>query len=214
MISKHVRRIIPLNIRAFIWSSIPRFQVLNTYILKSPRKIQDLHKISDEYSIREVEWTDIEELKKFHEIRGSRSFMKIPPRLDSQAWHGLAIFDRNNEQIAYLAWIIDKSIPYFEEFDIVLKDGQFLLKDGYCSPSHRHKGLHTRMEQERINYCVNNGANEIYIQIHDSNKKGIDSVLGNGYVLYKKSLIIKWPLFRVYRSLKGFIINPFRKVVK
>jgi len=70
------------------------------------------------------------------------------------------------------------------------------------------------MERERINYCIRNGARKIFIQIHNSNIKGKISVKDNGYNLYKSDYIIFWPIFNIYRNLKAFLKNPFRKIVK
>ena len=134
--------------------------------------------------------------------------------MNAPEWHGLAVFDTLTGDIAYIAWVIDRSIPYFDEFGIKMKQGQFLLKDGFCKPDYRHQGLHTRMEQERINWSIRHGASEIFIQIHNSNPKGIKSVIDNGYVFYKQNRVISWPLFEVYRELFSFIKNPFKKVIK
>jgi len=161
-----------------------------------------------------VSWDDNEKLLKAHIIRGPKTYRKVPPRLDALEWHGLAVIDTTNDDIAYIAWIINRNIRYIEEFGIKMKKGQFLLKDGFCVPEYRHQGLHSRMEQERINYCVRNGAKEVFIQIHDSNQKGIKSVLDNGYTLYKQNRVLGWPIFNTYRELTSFIKNPFAKVVK
>jgi len=215
LIRKIARFFIPETVRAIFWKSIPGFHKVNTYILKHPELIQDLAIIKDKYFIREVNMDDVERLKLAESYRNAKKFIKkIPPRLKSDAWHGLAVLDKNNDEIAYIAWVIDKTIPYFEEFGIKMTKGQFLLKDGFCVPKYRHQGLHTRMEQERINFCVRNGANEIFIQIHDANKKGVSSVLNNRYELYQQNIIILWPVFNIYRSFKGFLKRPFRKIIK
>ena len=185
-----IRKIIPLQIRSFIWGLRPKVFLLNTYILNNPKSFVNKHPIDNKYRIREVTSADICHLKTAYNKRGPRSYNRIPDRLSAPEWHGLAVFDSNTGGIAYIAWIIDNSIPFFEEFGITLRKDQFLLKDGFCVPEYRHQGLHTRMEQERINYCVNNGAKDIFIQIHDSNKKGIQSVTENGYIFFKQNLIL------------------------
>lgn len=210
-----IRVFVPAKLRSILWESIPKFHAVNTYILRNPEFIQIDAPINERHFIREVRMDDMERLKLAESYRNPKKFeKKIPPRLKSNAWHGLAVLDKNNNEIAYIAWIIDKTIPYFEEFGIKMTEGQFLLKDGFCVPKYRHQGLHTRMEQERINFCVKSGANEIFIQIHDANKKGVSSVLNNGYELYQQNIIILWPIFNMYRSLKGFLKRPFRKVIK
>lgn len=214
-IKKITQLFIPAPIRSFVSRSIPRFYKLNTYLLKRNELIKKLSPINKKYYIREVGLEDIEKLRKVESYRNAKSFeKKILPRLNSTDWHGLAVFDKNTGDIAYVSWVIDSSIPYFEEFGIKLKVNQFLLKDGFCVPDYRHQGLHTRMEQERINYCIRYGGNEMFIQIHDSNKKGIYSVINNGYAFFQQDYVIFWFVFNIYRSLKGFLKNPFAKVIK
>ncbi|HPI68631.1 MAG TPA: hypothetical protein PL003_05355 [Bacteroidales bacterium] len=215
MIKRILRYLLPKQVRLFFWSIIPKVHVVNTYILKNPELITNLPPIDKKFQIKQVTWADEMELKKAFHFQGPDAYRsKVPARLRSGDWTGLAIFDNCNGRIAYIAWIIIRSIRYFEEFGVHLKPRQFLLKDGFCVPEYRHQGLHTRMEQERINYCVRNNADTIFIQILNSNKKGIDSVINNGYVLYNQRKIIQWSLFGVYRELWSFLRSPFRKIVK
>ncbi len=215
MIKKILRIFLPQQFRKFLWRIIPKLRKTNTYILNYPSEIKELYKIDDKYYIREVAEEHLDKIKKAHISRAKNAFKnRVVPRLRSPAWTGLAVFDKTTGDIAYIAWIIHQSIPYFEEFGVYLKDKEFLLKDGYCLAEYRHQGLHTRMEQERINYCIKHGAQHIFIQIEDKNKKGIDSVLGNGYTFYRQDYVIQWPLFNVFRSFKGFLRNPFRKIIK
>ena len=210
-----IKYIIPIRGRLFLYGIVPKIYLLNTYLLREPKLITNLSSIEGKYLIRAINWDDEQKLRKAHTFRGPGSFSKrIPDRLNSPEWVGLAVFDKNIGDIAYMAWVIVKSIKYFEEFGIHLQSGQFLLKDGFCVPDYRHQGLHTRMEQERINYCIRNGATEIFIQIHNSNEKGKDSVVKNGYNLFHQHYIIQWPVFNIYRDLKAFLKNPFIKVVK
>ena len=215
---KHIKIIarlfIPASIRAFLWRSIPSFHKVNTYLLKRNKPIQELSPINENYYIQEVVWEDKEQLRKVESYRNAKAFeKKILPRLRNPEWHGLAVFDKLTGDITYISWVVDSSIPYLEEFGIKMKAHQFLLKDGFCVPYYRHQGLHTRMEQERINYCIRNGGNEIFIQIHASNKRGIKSVTENGYRLFQQNNIILWPIFFIYRSVKGFLKNPFKRIV-
>lgn len=203
------------DIRSFIWKITPKLHKVNTYILENPSYIEQKVLINENYLIRELSWDDKNELKKFHNIRNPESFeKKIIPRLNAKEWIGLAVFDIHTGDIAYVAWVINASIRYFEEFGIFLKTGHFLLKDGYCLPKYRHQGLHTRMEQERINFCIKSGASHIFIQIHNTNKKGIESVTQNGYILYQQNYVLQWPIFNIYRAFIGFLKKPLRRVIK
>jgi hypothetical protein len=207
------RKIIPKKIRIILWECIPKFFVLNTYFLSNPKILKNIKIIDEKYYIRFIDRNDKEKLQNFYNSRRIYE-KKIPYRLSRSEWKGIAVYDQEDNSIAYLSWIIDTSIPYFEEFGITLKKHQYLLKDGHCKIEHRHKGLHTRMEQERINYCAKKYATDIFIQIHNSNEKGKQSVLNNGYYLYKQNIVIQWPIFNIYRRFSAFLINPFRKVIK
>lgn len=210
-----VKFLLPKTLRHFLWAMYPRIELLNTYCIRVYNEISGLSSIDKKFIIREIGWSDSIAIKTAYDFRGKNAFYrKVPSRLNAQQWVGLAVIDISNNEIAYIAWVVKTSIDYFEEFGISLKPGQFLLKDGYCVPHYRHQGLHTRMEQERINFCIRNGATEIFIQIHNSNKKGVHSVQSNGYMLYQQDYLIHWPIFNVYRPLKAFLKSPFRKIVK
>jgi len=214
MLKKIARFLIPEKTRILLFRMIPRVSQINTYFLSNPQMIAKMSIIPGKYSIREISPDDTGTLKKAYTTRSKLSFeKKIPARLSSDAWTGLAVFDKMNGNPAYLAWVITKSIPYLEEFGIKLKEGQFLMKDGYCFPDYRHQGLHTRMEQERINYCVRHDATGVFTQVHDFNKRGIESVTGNGYKLLKQNYVLHWPIFNIYRNLFSFLRNPIRKVI-
>lgn len=210
-----IKYFIPKKARLFVWALVPKVHMVNTYILKDAGLIYSLHPISSNFLIKQIGWADEEQLKVAHSFRGPNAYKnKIPDRLNSPEWIGLAVVDGSNGRIAYIAWVIVKNIRYIEEFGLPLTSGQFLLKDGFCVPEYRHKGLHTRMEQERINYCIRNGAKEILIQINDANTKGKKSVTDNGYILLKQNYLIQWPVFNVFRELSSFFKNPFLKVIK
>lgn len=115
------RLFLPEKLRIFIGMSIPKFFIINTYILKNPQK-KNFTGINSKFFIRKLKQEDIDALREAESYRNPSSFNnKIPPRLNSLEWIGLAVFDNSNGEIAYLAWIISRSIPYFEEFGIHLK---------------------------------------------------------------------------------------------
>lgn len=215
ILKKVLKTAIPPKVRYFLWRMVPKLYLINTYVLRNPQYTNNIKKIADKYFIKQISWEDKEQLKIAHYYRDEKAFKnKVIPRLKCPAWVGFAVVDSTNNAIAYISWIVTSSITYLEEFGITLEKGQFLLKDGYCVPHYRHQGLHTRMEQKRINYCVENKASAVFIQIHESNVKGKESVLSNGYSLFKQNVVIHWPVFKVFRSFSGFIRNPFKKIVK
>lgn len=216
IIKKLMRFLIPYRVRHFIVSCIPRIYRINTIVIENPTIIKNLVPIDESFIIREVTIKDMELLKKFHSYKGLRSFdHNVIPRLNAPEFIGLAAIDINSNEIAYLSWIIIKSVPYFEEFGIKMTKGEYLVKDIFVVPKYRHKGLSTRMEQERINYCVRRGnCKRIYTQPLYQNVKGNEAYVRLGYKIVQTNYLIRWYIFNVYRSLKGFIRNPFRKVIK
>ncbi|ALO15770.1 hypothetical protein L21SP5_02137 [Salinivirga cyanobacteriivorans] len=214
-IKKIVRVLFPKSLRESIGPYLPRFYKVNTYLKSGLNKELPLPEIDTRYEVREVGVKDIPALKEAHLTRGRNIYeLKVPPRLKSPDWVGLSVFDKRNGRIAYIAWVVTNSIPYIEEFGLKLKSNQFLVKDGYCVPEYRHQGLHTRMEIERLNYCFRNDATEVFIQIHDANKGGVKSVLGNGYTFYQSDLVIAIGGLNIYRPIFAFLKNPFKKIVK
>ncbi|MDX9929673.1 MAG: hypothetical protein RBS37_07460 [Bacteroidales bacterium] len=213
-LKKILRILIPEEIRLFLWRITPRFSGVKTYVMRNPSPVREIQEIDNIFIIREIDAGDEVELRRFHLERGYDAYnRKVKARLEGEEWTALAVVDTSNNSIAYLAWIVSKPVPYAEEFGAHLGNGSFLLKDGYCAKTYRHRGLHTRMEQERINYCVRNNAKEIYIQIMTSNLRGIDSVERNGYSFFNTRTMIEWSAFNIYRELRSFLKHPFRKVV-
>ncbi len=206
------KKLIPKGIKAFISQIRPRVFLINTYTLESPIKITNLFKIEERFIVKHLTLEDECSIRKFYQHKSSYQ-EKIYPRLKLSAWVPLAIIDTSNGEIAYISWVIKENIPYLREFNIKLESHDYFLRHGYCSKDYRHLGLHTRMEQERINYCVMNGANKIYIQISNNNLKGIKSVMDNGFSLYKQDRAILITKYGVYRNFKAFLSNPFIKVI-
>ncbi len=214
-IKKIVRVLFSERIREKLGPYYPRFYRVNTYLKSDLANPLSVPSIGAQYQIREVNENDIPALRAAHATRGVKAYqLKVPPRLAAPEWVGLAVFDKANGKIGYIAWVVTKHIPYIGEFGIKLGPGQFLAKDGYCVPEYRHQGLHTRMEIERLNYCIRHGAREVFIQIHDANKKGVQSVKVNGYRFVRQDMVLAIGGMNIYRPLKAFLKNPFKKIVK
>lgn len=198
--------------RYYILQFYPKISINNTYILKRTEPIYSLHNIDKKFYIRQLSISDAENLKTAY--GNKNNFEKtILPRLNSSAWVPLAVINSENNCIAYISWVIKENTTFINEFNIRLESNQCFLRHGYCVSEYRHQGLHTRMEQERINYCISKGFNEIFIQIGSRNVKGIDSVLSNGYAFYKKNYVIYISGLGLYRELFSTLKNPFRRVI-
>ena len=200
-----------LSIINTISKYIPKLQKTNTYILKRSTPITELFPIDKKFIIRRLTLDDEFRLIKFY---GSpKKYEKvIKPRLEGNSWIGLVVEDSTNANLAYISWVISKNIEYISDFNICMTEKQFFMRHGYCSPEYRHLGLHTRMEQERINFCIKNGANEIFIQIACSNFKGIDSVVSNGFKFMQMNYILRIPAINLYRELYATLKNPFKTI--
>lgn len=213
MIKKIIKRIFPEKIRYLILGSIPKIIVMNTYVLSKPAQITDLNNIDKRFFIRTINIQDLGKVKKVYSSRSKNYFERIVlPRLHDKAWIGLGAYDdTSDDNIAYVSWIVKENREFIDDIGLKLNDNQFFVKDGYCVPKYRHLGLHTRLEQERINYCVAKNASAIFIQIAKKNIKGIESVTKNGYIFYQKNYIISINIFGLYRELFSLVRSIFHK---
>jgi len=212
---KVIRKIVPYSVRHLIWSIIPKIELLNTYLLQRDNLITELSPIDSKFEIRTVTDQDWFAIKNAVDTRGSKTFRQtIPNRMKHPDWIGIIVVNTINKEIAYLSWIISQNIQFFKEFGIKPNNKQFFLKDIYVVPKYRKQGLNKRMEQERINYCINNGAKEIFIQIHQTHPIMNKIAVKNGYKLYNQKWVMHWPIFNVYRALNAFLKRPFQKIIK
>jgi len=201
-----IKKILPGELIIKLSGLIPVVYSVNIYLLKYRAHIKDLVEIDKKFIIRELTIKDTESLKRFYPNAKS-----IIPRLYNPAWVGLAVLDSTNGSIAYVSWVIKDNIRFINDFKIDLADNQFMVIHGYCAPEYRHQKLHTRMEQERLNYCFNNGAREIYVHIASKNSVGIATLISSGYEFLKKDRVIYINSLGIYRRLCNFLINPFRR---
>ena len=192
----------------YFYSIIPEIYSIDIYLLKDNRLIKDLHPIDKKFYVKGLTINDSERLKSFY-----KNSKHILPRLHDDAWVGLAVVDSTNNKIAYVSWVINKNIQFINDFGISLSENQFMVRHGFCAPEYRHQGLHTRMEQERFNYCYKNGADQVYVHIASKNKSGKRSLMENRFEFYKKSYVIRIGRFGIYRRLLSFIRNPFEKIL-
>jgi len=163
----------------------------NTFLLKRKKVIRQLQQLHDKYLIRIVDVNDLNELQKYSSYRKDTFYQEhLLPRIKSDKWIGLAAIDTTNNEIAYLSWIATKNVGFIDEIDIFLTKNQYFLKDSYCVPKYRRQNIHQRMMQERINYCIRNGADEIFINILNANKKGVENVEDFGFQLYQANYLI------------------------
>jgi len=192
----------------YFYSIIPEIYSIDIYLLKDNRLIKDLHPIDKKFYVKGLTINDSERLKSFY-----KNSKHILPRLHDDAWVGLAVVDSTNNKIAYVSWVINKNIQFINDFGISLSENQFMVRHGFCAPEYRHQGLHTRMEQERLNYCYKNGADQVYVHKASKNKSGKRSLMENRFEFYKKSYVIRIGRFGIYRRLLSFIRNPFEKIL-
>jgi len=203
-----LKKILPPKVVKVVFSLKPDIHAVNIYILKDNTPIVNLHPIDEKYAIRQLTIDDSEKLKGFY-----RNYKHILPRLKKKAWVGLAVVDTTNDAIAYVSWVIRENIQFINDFNITMSDNQFMVIHGFCDPKYRHQGLHTRMEQERLNYCFRNGAEEIWVHIASKNERGIATLINAGYKFHSKSRIIRIPIFGIHRRLKSALKNPFKKMI-
>lgn len=211
---KALRKILPLSVRHFIWTLFPQLTSINTLVLDKLEFIETPITIPDKYLLREVAWTDQNELKKFYRQNGATTFKrKVPKRLNSPNCRGFAFFDNSTGEIVYITWIVHNFSQFLNEFGLKVAPPLILWESALCLPEHRHKGLHERMEQELLNYAVLKGAKFFYMQIHEASQKGNSYALSKGYKILCTRKVISWPFFDVFRDYSSFLKKPFRKII-
>lgn len=203
-----LKKIVPPKLVTLLYSIKPDIHSVDIFLLRRNELISDLQPIHEKFIVRQLTINDTEKLKAFY----SKS-KHILPRLKTTAWIGLAVFDTTKDKIAYVSWIIKENIPFINELGINMSEKQFMVRHGVCALEYRHQGLHTRMEQERINWCIKNGANEIFVHIGSKNIKGIGPLKKSGFEFLFKKKIISIPILGVYREINSAIKSPFKKVM-
>ena len=185
---------------------------------------------SFEYSIKSKAFilNSDNKLKKAYSFRYGNYFERIAmPRLKDSRWVCLVVENKINRDFAYVSWVVKGNVDFINDLGIKLKHNQFFLRDAYCVPQYRRQGLNTRMDQERINYCVAHGANEILFQIGDKahadqniirkakeynedwNEKGEKLELAH----LKTNYILIIPRFNIHNDIFSFINSIIKKII-
>lgn len=123
----------------------------------------------------------------------------IKPRLkDQKRYIGIAVIDKLKNKLSYLCWIsFDNEIDTGMHYRFKLKNNEAYFFDDDCVPEYRRQGLHQRLMQKRINYCINKGIKNIYIAIYRNNYKAINNLNKFNFKIYKRI----------------FLIRPFKKLI-
>ena len=229
-IKQIIRLLIPIKYRYFFWSIIPKIKKYHVFMIKRNTLINTLHEIDDRFLIRLLEnnISDYNKLKKAYSFRYGNYFERIAmPRLKDSRWVCLVVENKINRDFAYVSWVVKGNVDFINDLGIKLKHNQFFLRDAYCVPQYRRQGLNTRMDQERINYCVAHGANEILFQIGDKahadqniirkakeynedwNEKGEKLELAH----LKTNYILIIPRFNIHNDIFSFVNSIIKKII-
>ena len=167
----------------------------NFYKLSNPVGIKNLRDVDNKYNIKIVSNGDADLLKEYSDKNRSKGHFErnIKPRLKDQKKHiGIAVIDKLKNKLAYLCWIsFDSKIDTGMHYKFELKNNEAYLFDGDCVPEYRRQGLHQRLMQERINYCINKGIKNMYISIYRNNYKAINNLKKYDFKIYKRIFLIK-----------------------
>jgi len=136
--------------------------------------------IDNMFEVIKVSKTYEQQLRNYANIhRSSIHFEKnIEYRLERKdRFVGYAVLDIVNDEIAYLSWIDLKMIQLTDaQYKKGLNPEQAYFFDDHCVPKYRRMGLHKRIFYDRINYCVNNNIEEIFIAIMNDNEIAINNL--------------------------------------
>lgn len=142
------------------------------------------------YKIFEAENVDEELLRQYSKkYRSKNHFEKnILPRLkNSNRFKGFVVIDLYTNELAYLSWIDLKKIEIKEvslHKNLTQKEVYFFDDD--CVIHHRRKGLHNAVFIKRLNFCLENNINQIYISIYLNNFRAIGNISKFNFKLSKK----------------------------
>ena len=167
----------------------------NFHKLSNPVKINNFRGIDNKYVIKIVSNEDENLLKEYSDKNRLKGHFErnIRPRLkDQKKYMGIAVIDKIKNKLAYLCWIsFDNEIDTGMHYRFKLKNKEAYFLDDDCVPKYRRQGLHQRLMQERINYCINKGIKNIYIAIYRNNYKAINNLKKFDFKIYKRIFLIK-----------------------
>jgi len=98
-----------------------------------------------------------------------------------------------DKEIQYLTWISWECMNYptFFKKKEKLKFDQALLEDSFCSPIHRGKGYHSKMNIFRLKKILDNDKLEVLALVLKENKPALKVQLKSGFYYYSKIKFIK-----------------------
>ena len=167
----------------------------NLYRLSNPTKIKNMKNINEKYQVKIVTNEDMNLLKEYSDIyRSNNHFDKnIKLRLEEQnEYIGIAVIDLDNKKVAYLCWIsFNNEIETGIHYKYKIKKDEAYFFDDDCVQEYRRQGLHQRCMQERINYSINKGINNIYIAMYNNNYKAINNIHKFDFKIYKRIVKFK-----------------------
>src|SRR5690606_20087393 len=91
-----------------------------------------------------------------------------------------------DKEIQYLTWISWECMNYptFFKKKEKLKFDQALLEDSFCSPIHRGKGYHSKMNIFRLKKILDNDKLEVLALVLKENKPALKVQLKSGFYYY------------------------------
>ena len=167
----------------------------NFYKLSDPVRIKNLRDVDNKYTIKIVSNKDSGLLKEYSDKSRPKGHFErnINPRLkDQKKYIGIAVIAKLKNKLVYLCWIsFNNEIDTGMHYRFKLKNNEAYFFDDDCVPENRRQGLHQRLMQERINYCINKGIKNIYIAIYRNNYRAINNLKKFDFKIYKRILLIK-----------------------
>jgi ribosomal protein S18 acetylase RimI-like enzyme len=167
----------------------------NFYKLSDPVRIKNLRDVDNKYTIKIVSNEDENLLKEYSDKNRLKGHFErnIKPSLkDQKKYIGIAVIDKLKNKLSYLCWIsFDNEIDTGLHYRFKLKNNEAYFFDDHCVSEYRRQGLHQRLMQERINYCINKGIKNIYIAMYRNNYRAINNLKKFDFKIYKRIFLIK-----------------------
>lgn len=188
--NKEIEKLIKSSISTIFYHFFSLGYIYSYNTTSIPQK----NKISNNFKIKIITLEDKDLLKEFSKYHNQGHYKKnIYPRISQpDNFIGIACIDLTRSQIAYLAWIALKGkIKTFRYYYHTVTENSAFLFDDYTVPQYRRNGLHKRIMEERIRYCLDKNIDEINIAIASNNPNALSNMRKFNFKKKTRILILK-----------------------
>lgn len=144
--------------------------------------------IKNDYSdVKSIQIDEIDQLKFINQKK--KQVLKDRLNGNNYSCYGIV----QNNEIQYITWISWETMNYptFFRKSEKLTPNQALLEDSYCSPEHRGKGYHSKMNIYRLKMIYKNNKNQVLALVLNENKPAYKVQIKSGFQPFSKITFLK-----------------------